>query len=152
VESKLIGQPLVSGSAEGIAVVSKQPISFWGGVDPQTGEIIDRRHDRSGTFIAGRIFVFPQGKGSSSASAVLLESVRAGTAPAAVINLKTEPILALGAIVADELYHKTVPIVVLSQEDWSTIEEGDRLVVQPDGAVIIKRGDQPTTDRPGCKA
>lgn len=148
-EKKLIGKPLVSGSAEGVAIVSRQPISFWGGVDPQTGEVIDRRHDRSGTIIAGRVFVFPQGKGSSSASAVLLECVRAGTAPAAIINLRIEPILALGAIVADELYRKTVPIVVLSQEDWNTIKEGDRLAIQPDGAVTIKRGDQPTTDRPG---
>ena len=148
-EKKLIGKPLVSGSAEGVAIVSRQPISFWGGVDPQTGEVIDRRHDRSGTIIAGRVFVFPQGKGSSSASAVLLECVRAGTAPAAIVNLKTEPILALGAIVADELYRKTVPIVVLSQEDWHTIQEGDYLIIRPDGAVIIKRGGQPPTSCPG---
>ena len=144
-EKTLIGKAIVSGSAAGTAVVSKQPISFWGGVSPHTGEIIDRRHDRSGTIIAGRVFVFPQGKGSSSASAVLMESVRAGTAPAAIINLKTEPILALGAIVADELYHETVPIVVLSQEDWNMIQEGDRLIIQPDGTVTIKRGDQPAT-------
>jgi predicted aconitase with swiveling domain len=148
VEKTLIGNPIVSGSAEGIAVVSKQPISFWGGVSPQTGEIIDRRHDRSGTIIAGRVFVFPQGKGSSSASAVLMESVRTGMAPAAIINLKTEPILALGAIVADELYHETVPIVVLSEEDLSTIQEGDYLIIQPDGTVTIK-GDQPATSCPG---
>jgi predicted aconitase with swiveling domain len=149
VEKKLIGKPIVSGSAEGIAVVSEQPISFWGGVSPYTGEIIDRRHDRSGCVISGRVFVFPQGKGSSSASAVLMESVRAGTAPAAIINLETEPILALGAIVAHELYHEIVPIVVLTEEDFYTIQEGDRLIIQPDGAVTIKRGDQPATSFPG---
>ena len=64
-----------------------------------------------------------------------MESIRAGTAPAAIINLKVDPILALGAIVADELYHKTVPIVVLSREDFDAIQEGDYLIVEPDGTI-----------------
>jgi len=135
VEKTLIGKPVVAGSAEGTAIVSEQPISFWGGVNPHTGEITDRRHERSGATVTGKVFVFPQGKGSSTASATLMESIRAGTAPAAIINLKVDPILALGAIVADELYHKTVPIVVLSQEDFDAIQEGDYLVVESDGTI-----------------
>jgi len=135
VEKTLIGKPVVAGSAEGTAIVSKQPISFWGGVNPRTGEITDRRHERSGVIVTGKVFVFPQGKGSSTASATLMESIRAGTAPAAIINLKVDPILALGAIVADELYHKTVPIVVLSREDFDAIQEGDHLVVEPNGTI-----------------
>jgi len=135
VEKTLIGKPVVAGSAEGTAIVSKQPISFWGGVNPRTGEITDRRHERSGATVTGKVFVFPQGKGSSTASAILMESIRAGTAPAAIINLKVDPILALGAIVADELYHKTVPIVVLSREDFDAIQEGDYLIVEPDGTI-----------------
>ena len=131
-EKTLIGKPVVAGSAEGTAIVSEQPISFWGGVNPHTGEITDRRHERSGVIVTGKVFVFPQGKGSSTASATLMESIRAGTAPAAIINLKVDPILALGAIVADELYHKTVPIVVLSREDFDAIQEGDYLIVEPD--------------------
>jgi predicted aconitase with swiveling domain len=135
VEKTLIGKPVVAGSAEGTAIVSKQPISFWGGVNPRTGEITDRRHERSGATVTGKVFVFPQGKGSSTASAILMESIRAGTAPAAIINLKVDPILALGAIVADELYHKTIPIVVLSREDFDAIQEGDYLIVEPDGTI-----------------
>jgi predicted aconitase with swiveling domain len=135
VEKTLIGKLVVAGSAEGTAIVSKQPISFWGGVNPHTGEITDRRHERSGTIVTGKVFVFPQGKGSSTASATLMESIRAGTAPAAIINLKVDPILALGAIVADELYQKTVPIVVLSREDFDAIQEGDYLIVEPDGTI-----------------
>ena len=115
--------------------MSKQPISFWGGVNPRTGEITDRRHERSGDIVTGKVFVFPHGKGSSTASAILMEAIRAGTAPAAIINLKVAPILALGAIVADELYHKTVPIVVLSREDFDAIQEGDYLVIAPDGTI-----------------
>lgn len=134
-EKTLIGKPVVAGSAEGTAIVSKQPISFWGGVNPRTGEITDRRHERSGAIVTGKVFVFPQGKGSSTASAILMESIRAGTAPAAIINLKVDPILALGAIVADELYHKTVPIVVLSREDFDAIQEGDYLIVEPNGTI-----------------
>jgi len=133
----LIGRPVIAGSAEGTALVSKEPLSFWGGLDACTGEIIDRRHERSGAIVKGRVFVFPQGKGSSTASAVLLESIKAGTAPAAIINLKVDPILALGAIVADELYHQTVPIVVLPEEAFYSIREGDYLAIDPDGTVKV---------------
>ena len=138
---RLIGRPLVAGSAEGVALISGQPLSLWGGLDPGTGEIIDRRHERSGAIVTGKVLVFPQGKGSSTASAVLMESIKAGTAPAAIINRRVDPILALGAIVADEMYHKTVPIVVLSQADFDAIQEGDRLVIEPDGTVgIVNEG------------
>jgi len=137
-ERTLIGKPLVAGSAEGRAIVSTQPLSFWGGLSPRTGEVIDRRHERSGAIVTGKIFVFPQGKGSSTSSAVLMEGIRAGTAPAAIINTKVDPVLALGAIVADELYHKTVPVVVLSQEDFDSISEGDYLVIEPDGRIKVR--------------
>lgn len=131
----LIGRPVIAGSAAGKALVSKEPLSFWGGLDTRTGEIIDRRHERSGAVIAGKVFVFPRGKGSSTASAVLLESIKAGTAPAAIINLRVDPILALGAIIADELYHRTVPIVVLPEEDFWSIKEEDYLIIEPNGVV-----------------
>ena len=136
-ERVLIGRPVVAGSAAGLAVVSKQPISFWGGVSPRTGEVIDRRHDCSGTILAGKVFVFPEEKGSSTASAVLMESIKARVAPAACINVRVAPILALGSIVADEMYGEAMPIVVLSQEDLDSISDGDYLVVEPDGTVRV---------------
>ena len=77
------GRPVIPGSARGIALVSKQPLSFWGGLSSSTGEIIDRRHERCGATVTGRVFVFPRGKGSSTGSAVLLQSIKSGTAPAA---------------------------------------------------------------------
>jgi len=133
----LKGRAVVPGAAQGSAVVSREPISFWGGVSPNSGEVIDRRHDRSGAILTGKIFVFPSGKGSSTGSAVLLESIRNGTAPAAIINYKVDSILALGAIIAEELYKKTMPIVILSKEDFATIHEGDALTIQADGTVLI---------------
>ena len=139
-EKVLTGRPLVAGSAEGRAVVSGQPLSLWGGLDAETGEIIDRRHELSGRNVTGRVLVFPRGKGSSTASGILLESIRAGTAPAAIVNLAVDPILALGAIVADELYHRSVPIVVLPEEAFDSIRDGDIVAVEPDGKVTVSPG------------
>ena len=122
-----------------MAVVSTQPISFWGGLDPQSGKIIDKRHERCGEVITGKVFIFPGGKGSSTASAVLLENIKLGTAPAAIITANVDPILALGAIVAEVLYQQSIPIVVLSQKDSGTIKEGDRLTIATDGTITVNR-------------
>jgi predicted aconitase with swiveling domain len=143
VEKILTGKPVVAGSAEGAALVSKEPISFWGGLCPRTGEIIDRRHELSGAVVTGRVFVFPQGRGSSTSSATLMESISAGVAPAAIINLKVDPILALGSIVSDELYHKPVPIVVLAEKDFFSIKDNDHLTIEPDGTVKISTKSPP---------
>ncbi len=133
----LTGRPVVPGSAEGEALVSAEPISFWGALDPRTGEIIDRRSGLAGRCVTGRVFVFPGGKGSSTGSAVLLESIRAGTAPAGIINLRTDPMAALGAIVADELYGRSLPIVVLPEGAFGSIKDGDQLAIEPDGTVRV---------------
>jgi uncharacterized protein len=142
-ELRLKGRAVVPGRARGTAVVSSEPLSFWGGLNPQTGEVIDRRHERSGEVVTGRVFVFPTGKGSSTGSAVLMESVKAGTAPVAIVNVTADPILALGAIVADELYDEVIPIITLSQEDFDTIEEGDLLTLHADGTIVLQRDHRP---------
>ena len=141
-ERTLIGRPIVAGSAEGTALVSREPLSFWGGISPKTGEVIDRRHELSGASVTGKVFVFPTGRGSSTSSAVLMQSIKAGVAPAAIINISVDPILALGSIVSDELYHRAVPIVVLRQEDFLSIRQDDYLVVEASGKVLVnaKRG------------
>lgn len=136
-ERTLIGRAIVPGSAEGAALVSKEPLSFWGGVCPRTGEIIDRRHELSGANVTGKIFLLPAGRGSSTSSATLMQSIKAGVAPAAIISLSVDPILALGSIVSDELYGRSVPIVILAQEDFSSIKQDDHLIVKPDGKVLV---------------
>jgi predicted aconitase with swiveling domain len=136
-ERVLVGRAVVAGSAKGNALVSKEPLSFWGGLSPHTGEIIDRRHERSGEVVTGRVFVFPRGKGSSTSSATLMESIKTGVVPAAIINLNVDPILALGSIVSDELYSRVVPIVVLNEKDFYSIKEGDYLTIESDGKVIV---------------
>lgn len=138
-ETVLIARPIVAGSAKGQALVSKEPLSFWGGLCPRTGEIIDRRHELSGASAAGRVFVFPTGRGSSTSSATLLESIKNGVAPAAIINLKVDPILALGSIVSDELYQRALPIFVLSARDFFSIKQDDFVTVELDGTVKTNR-------------
>ncbi len=104
---------LVPGTAYGSTLVLDEPLSFWGGVDPITGEIIDRSHPQSGTVITDRILIMPGGRGSSSASSVLAECIRAGTAPAGIILEEPDPLLALGSLVAAELYpDRLCPVAV----------------------------------------
>lgn len=109
-----------------------EPLSLWGGMDPATGGITDRRHPQHGAVLAGRVLVMPFGRGSSSSSSILAETVRVGTAPAAIVLLEPDPILPLGAMVAQELYGQTVPIVVLPEEDYRRIRTGDLVTVAAD--------------------
>ena len=115
--SRILCNPLLSGVASGPALVTSQPICFWGGLDPKTGIITVRGHELKGQNVAGTVFVFPTGKGSSTTSAILLESVRCGTAPAAIVNLKTEPMIVIGAIIAEKLYDSVIPIVDTPEQD-----------------------------------
>ncbi len=146
------GRPVVAGAATGEAVVSAQPISLWGGLDAKTGEVIDRRHDCSGRVVTGKVFVFPWGKGSSTGSAILLESVRLGKAPAAIVTRATDPIAALGSIIADELYGKPLPLVVLGADDFGSIQDGDILRIAPDGAVTVENSNPEEPEEPEKRA
>jgi predicted aconitase with swiveling domain len=130
---------VVAGQAEGFAVCADEPISFWGGYEPHTGEIIDRRHPLSGRVVAGCVLVIPSGRGSCSASGVFLESVRNETAPAAVIVSRVDPIIGLGSILGEELYGRPVPVVVLSERDRAQIGNGDHVQITNDGRVIVTR-------------
>ncbi|HEY5670473.1 MAG TPA: DUF126 domain-containing protein, partial [Anaerolineales bacterium] len=93
------GKVVIPGSAEGELVVSAEPLSFWGGYDFHTGEIIDRRHPLAGQIAAGKILALPFTRGSSTTTAVLLEAVSAGTAPAALLTTGVDSFFALASIV-----------------------------------------------------
>ena len=134
---QLSGRAVIPGEATGTVLVSRVPISLWGGVDPETGRIIDPHHDRCGESIVDRVFAFPGEKGSSTGSAVLLELVRRGLAPAALITSSLAPIAALGSIVAEELYGRTLPIELISPDAMQRLQEGDRLTVRADGTLQV---------------
>jgi predicted aconitase with swiveling domain len=131
------GQVVIPGHAEGVALVSDEPLSFWGGYDWQTGEITDRRHPLSGQIAAGRALCLPFARGSSTTTAVLLEAIRNGTAPAAILTTGADFFFALASVVADELYTRSVPLVALSAEGFSILKTGDRLVIRQDGSILI---------------
>src|SRR5579884_3369708 len=94
---------LVEGTARGRAFRLTEPLSFWGGVDPTTGKIIDTHHPQQGAAISGSILLMPSGRGSSSSSSVLAESIRRGTAPIGIVLLHPDEILLIGALAAAEL-------------------------------------------------
>jgi uncharacterized protein len=123
---------LVPGTARGVVLVLDEPLSFWGGVDPATGEVIDVRHPQQGANVAGRVLVMPGGRGSSSSSSVLAEAVRAGTAPAAIVLTDPDAIIALGAIVARELYGRAIPVVVSAEPG---VGNGDVVTVRAEWPV-----------------
>lgn len=104
----------VPGSASGVLLASDQPLSFWGGYDPTSGEIIDRRHPLSGRFGANAILALPATRGSSTTTAVLLESIRSGFAPSAFVTTSMDTFLALASVVGAELYRKPIPMVVVA--------------------------------------
>lgn len=131
------GRPVVAGHASGDALVSPESLSFWGGYDYRTGEIIDRRHPLSGQIAAGRVLVIPFARGSSTTTAVLLESVRAGSAPAAILTTGVDSFFALASIVADEMYARPIPVVALDAADFATLETGQRVEVYADGTVAV---------------
>src|ERR1700730_17576056 len=116
------GRVLVAGEAKGIALVSSEPLSLWGGYDQHTGEIIDRRHPLAGQIAAGRVLAIPMTRGSSTTAAVFLEAARAGTAPAGVVTASVDHFLVLASVVADEMYGIHIPIVALTPEDFASLQ------------------------------
>jgi uncharacterized protein len=108
----------------GSALVLEAPLSLWGGLDPGSGRLCDHHHPQVGATITGRVLVMPSGRGSSSSSSVLAEAVRLDTAPAAILLAEPDEILLLGALVAEYLYGRTCPILVLPEPAHATIATG----------------------------
>ncbi len=129
---------LVPGRAEAEVFVLAEPLSFWGGLDATTGEIIDRWHPQSGAILTGRMLLMESGRGSSSGSSVLAEAIRAGTGPAGIVLLTRDAIVTLGALVAAELYGASCPVVMAAPADWPALTAAGRLVVEagPREAVV----------------
>jgi len=140
-ERVIAGRAIVAGEADGEALVTSESLSFWGGYDFKSGEIIDRRHPLNGVNAAGRILAVPFCKGSSTTTAVLLEAVRAGTAPAAILTTGVDSFFALASIVADVMYGKSFPVVALSADDFASLRTGVHLVVERNGTILLIDGE-----------
>ena len=118
----LKGRIIKEGRAQGTALVSPEPIGFLGGVDPETGLVVEKGHPLEGQSVAGRVLVFPTGKGSTVGSYTLYRLAKKGLAPAAILNAQSEPIVAVGAIISD------IPMV--DQVDIGQIATGDQVSVE----------------------
>ena len=127
------GRGCAPGVFEGEVVVSRQPFGFWQGLDPQTGLVIDKRHDACGQSLTGKAFVFPYGRGSTGTPGIFLEAVRNGCAPAAIVNVASEPMIIMCAILAEAFLQVRIPVIDgLSSDPATVFRTGDR--VRIDGA------------------
>lgn len=136
---RLAARVIRAGRAEGVALVSGEPVGFLGGVDPDTGLVVEHGHPLEGQCVAGRVLVFPTGKGSTVGSYTLYRLARNGKAPAAIVCAESEPIVAVGAIIAN------IPMV--DRVDLSLIATGDRVRIDG-GDVTVSRHRPRSTGTP----
>ncbi len=118
------GRTIKPGRGEGPALVSPAAIGFLGGVDPDTGVVLEPGHPLQGQSVAGRVLVFPTGKGSTVGSYTILRLGRGGHGPAAIVNAESEAIVAVGAIIADIPMVDRVDITQICDGDWVVVEDG----------------------------
>ncbi|HSV49584.1 MAG TPA: DUF126 domain-containing protein [Candidatus Acidoferrales bacterium] len=126
---QLKGRIIYKGKAEAEALVTTMPISFYGGVDPNTGVVIEKGHELNGVSIKGKVLVFPQGKGSTVGSYTLYRLKKNGAAPAAMVNKETETIVAVGAIISE------IPFV--DKVDVSKFKTGAKVAVENDTVTLL---------------
>ncbi|WP_413874921.1 aconitase X [Albidovulum sp.] len=116
---------LLGGMAEGPVLATREPLSFWGGVDPATGCIIDVHHPLHGRCIAGTVLMMPSTRGSCSGSGVLLDMALSGHAPAALVFSEPEDVVTLGALVAAEMFGKALPVLRLPPDAWARLSQAE---------------------------
>jgi len=127
----LHGRGVSKGKVSADALVSNQPISFWGGVDPNTGLIIDKKHILYNQNVTGKIMFFPVSKGSAGSSYQLLKMVENGTAPVGIVNLRADPVLVTGAIIS------CIPMVVIEGgEPLAEVRTGDLVILDANIGII----------------
>ncbi|MBU0762191.1 MAG: DUF126 domain-containing protein [Candidatus Altiarchaeota archaeon] len=125
---ELKGRVINKGKVSGQALVTKDPISFYGGVDPETGEIADKDNELDGVSIKGKILVFPQGKGSTVGPYTIYQLAKLGTGPIGMVNSECETIVAVGCIISD--------IPAVDKIDISKIKTGDKITIDGDTVLV----------------
>ena len=130
--SSIIGRIISRGNGKGKALISKDAISFLGGVDPKTGIVVEKGHAIEGKCISGKVLIFPRGKGSTVGSYVMLQLKKNGKAPVAIINSEAEPIIAVGAIIS-----KIPMLDKLEKDPFSFLKDGQSLEVDAENGALI---------------
>ncbi len=126
---ELRGRIIYKGKSEGVALVTTQPISFYGGVDPNTGEVIEKGHELQGQIVKDRILVFPNGKGSTVGSYTLYRMKKNQTAPAGIINRECETVVAVGVIISE--------IPCIDKIDIAKIRTGDKVRIENNVVALL---------------
>ncbi len=134
---------LNSGTAQGDVLALDAPLSFWGAFDPRTGLIIDVHHPQKGRCLSGAILMMRETRGSGTASGGLAEAIRLGTAPAALILVKPDINLAVGAMVAETLYGRSCPIVAVGEADYRRLSKQRALAIDAEGHITPLPRDVP---------
>ena len=135
--AEIVGRVLLAASARGRALVLDEPLSFWGGLDPHTGAIVERRHPQVGETVRGKVLAMPAGRGSSSSSSVLAEALRARTGPAAILLSEPDEIVLVGALVVQMIDGLTMPVVQLDGSSYARLRTGAEVTVEADGRVTV---------------
>jgi predicted aconitase with swiveling domain len=131
---------LTAGYGCGEIMATHQSISFWGGVDPATGVIVDPRHELFQQSITAKVLAFPYGKGSAAAPLVVLELIKQGTAPAAIVNVETDPLLVAGPIIGRHFYDQTIPVVTVDNQGFQLLKTGQHAVIDGIKGEIVLTG------------
>ncbi len=125
------GRVTSKGIAQGEVLSTSEPISFLGGVDSESGTVVERGHELEGESLAGKVLVFPKGKGSTVGSYVIYGLKKKGKAPAAIVNLEAEEIVATGAIIS------SIPMLdAISEADFKSLKSGKRVLVNAEEGYI----------------
>lgn len=130
---------MMPGNVSAEALASDTPLSFWGGVDVATGMIQDVHHDLCGENTAGKVLCIPYDRGSCSGSGIIFEMLRQGTNPAAILCIEAEAVLALGPVIGERVYRRSMPIRTVSEEVLVQIRSGDIVTFTKDAIIVEKR-------------
>lgn len=117
------GRSLVGGAAQGELLFADVGLSFWGGVNSCTGEVIDQHHPLAGQYLAGRVLAIPSGRGSCTGSSVMMELISSGHAPAALILAEVDEILTLGVLLAEMIYDRSLPVISIGKEAFAALSD-----------------------------
>ena len=128
-----------AGDCSAETLVLDEPLSFWGGLDPKTGLIIDAQHPQQGQSVAGRVLLLPGTRGSTSAAGALCESLRRGTGPAAIILPAPDALILAAVTIAAELYDRVTPVLAVAMANWRELARCKMLRIDSDGNVSEMR-------------
>jgi predicted aconitase/predicted aconitase with swiveling domain len=147
----MIACQLTTGSAQGPLLYSDTALSFWGGVNPVTGEVIDRHHPLSGNIITGQVLAIPSGRGSCTGSSVLMEIILNGRGPAALVMEQPDEILVLGAIVAELIFGHLLPVVSVGSEAFKKLRGARWIKLQANGLLTASSEATSATEQPSAQ-